>query len=243
MTKDKSVLFYKNDDQVLAQASLQARATFKYFWNQVALDFNRIIPALELACLKVLFLDDFSDPKSPVEHMWVDQIYFDGIEISGRLMNSPNQLNSVSIGDKVRFPLERISDWLCVIEGKVYGAHTIQIMRSRMEENAREKHDQVWGLSFPSPEKVLIPERNQEFEKVIANLIIEQIEEEPATLTANFGNGCTLLHLESLYDRSLSVEVLLKKGADPTTLCERGWSALDYAKSLKWEDAINLLKQ
>ncbi len=161
MSEDNPVTFYEGDDPELSQASQKARETFRYFWNQVALDFNRIIPALELACVKAPFSDD-ADPRSPFEHMWVDQINFDGIDVYGTLLNSPNNLTSWNQGDEVEGPLAALSDWLCVLGGKVYGGHTIQVARGRMATAERQEYDQAWGLDFPAPDTVLIPERNIE---------------------------------------------------------------------------------
>ena len=243
MSEESLVTFHKDDDPEIFRASARARETFRYFWNQVALDFNRIIPALELATLKVPFSDDFSDPQSQVEHMWVEQITFDGVNIFGVLLNSPNWLKSVNAGDEVQFPLAQVSDWLCVLDGKVHGAHTVQVVRSRMDEAEREEYDQAWGLDFPPPDTVLVPQRNQQFEDVIAKLIADQVDKDPPTVTQTFGEGRTLLHLESLYGRAPSVRVLLERGASTTTRCDRGWTPLDYARSLEWADVIELLTE
>ena len=242
MSKDDPVIFHKDDDPELLQASQQARETFRYFWNQVALDFNRIIPALELACVKAPFSDDAANPQASVEHMWIDQINFDGIDIYGTLLNIPSHLTSWAEGDEVRCPLTDLSDWLCVLEGKVYGGHTVQVTRGRMEAVERQDYDQAWGLDFPKPDTVLIPGRNDEFEGAIANLIAEEIAKNPDVVRAIFDSGQTLLHLESLHGRIESVKVLLKQGASPTTCCNRGWTPLDYARSLGWSNIIQLLE-
>ncbi len=242
MSEDNPVVFHEGNDPELLHASQRARDTFRYFWNQVALDFNRIIPALELACVKVPFSDDVEDPQSPVEHIWVDQINFDGIAIYGTLLNTPNSLTSWAAGDEVQFPLTDVSDWLCVLDGKVYGGHTIQVTRGRMEAVERQDYDQAWGLDFPPPDTVLIPERNGEFEDKIANLLAEQIAKNPKIVTATFDGGQTLLHLEALHGREPSVKVLLDQGASRTACCDRGWTPLDYARSLEWTNVTQLLQ-
>ena len=67
MPDESPVTFHKGDAPEIVQASEQARETFRYFWNQVSLDFNRIVPALELACLKVPCSDNNSNPDVQVE--------------------------------------------------------------------------------------------------------------------------------------------------------------------------------
>ena len=242
MPDESPVTFHQGDAPQIVQASERARETFRYFWNQVSLDFNRIVPALELAFLKVPFSDDYSNPDAQVEEMWVEQVNFDGIDINGVLLNSPNWLKSVKQGDEVHSTLSQLSDWLCVLEGQVYGAHTVQLLRSRMADEERTQHDQAWGLNFPSPSTVLTPEHNQKFEDVIATLLSEQIVKDPVTVEARFDHGRTILHLEALYGRAPSVRVLLDHGASTTARCDRGWTPLDYARSLQWTHVVTLLE-
>ena len=242
MDENDPVIFNKDDDLQLLQASQQARETFRYCWNQVALDFNRIIPALELACVKAPFSDTVADSASPVEHMWIDQINFDGVDIYGVLLNTPNILTSWTEGDQVQCPLTELRDWLCVLEGRVYGGYTVQVARGRMQNIERQEYDLAWGLDFPPPDTVLIPERNDEFEGAIANLIAEQIAKNPDIVRATYDGGQTLLHLEALHGRIESVKILLARGASATICCDRGWTPLDYARSLGWSNIIELLE-
>ncbi len=238
---ESSIVFYEGDDSEIVAAAANARATFRYFWNQVSLDFNRIVPALELACVKVPFSDDDSDTELPVEQMWVSQINFDGVQVSGLLINEPNHLKSVSEEDEVSFPVSRISDWLCVLNGQVYGGYSIQVLRSRMLEAERAAHDEAWGLDFSFPDTVQVPEHDDKFEEVLASLLAEQIAKDPSTVATTFEQGRTILHLEALYGRAPSVRVLLQHGADASVCCDRGWSVHDYAESLDWEHIIRLL--
>ena len=221
-------------------ASQKARETFRLFWNQVALDINRIVLAIETACLKVPFSEDVNG-KMKVEQMWVEQIYFDGVAVTGTLVNFPRWLTAFKEGDEVIFPVSQISDWLCVIDEKVYGAYTIQVLRSSMDGGERANHDKAWGLAFPTPDTVLLPEKNAKFEGIIANLLKEQLEKDRSILSSPFDEGRTLLHLEALYGRAPSVRVLLDYGANPSTPCSRGWTARDYAQSLQWDSVLALL--
>ena len=243
MSDESFVTLRQADEPEMVEASKIARNTFRHFWHQVAIDFNRIIPALELASLKVAFSDDFSDPDSQVEHMWVDRINFDGVSIDGVLLNSPNWLRSPKQGDKVSFPLSHLDDWLCILAGNVYGGHTIQVIRSKMDDEERTQHDLAWGLSFPEPDLVLIPDREEEVEKAIADLMTEEIDKDPEIIEVAFDGGRTLLHLEALYGKPHSVKVLLEKGASAEAKCDRGWTPLDYAKVLNWSDVIALLEK
>ena len=242
MSEESPVTFHKGDDPDIERASQEARKTFRYFWKQVSYDFNRIVPALEVAAIKVAFSDDRSNPDAQVEHMWVSEIDFDGVTLRGTIINSPNWLKTVKEGDVVECKIDDIGDWICVLAGKVYGAYTVQVIRSRMSESERAEHDEAWGLDFPPPDQVLVPPETSEFEQVIASLLKEQLENETDTINTLDDEGRTPLHLEALFGRTHTVQVLLDFGADPNKHCNRGWTPRDYAESLDWTTVVEILQ-
>lgn len=143
---------FDGNDPELEQAKRNARKTFGYFWRELAWERRRIVPALDVACVKAPFTDG-TPPGTPasqqtdkpqVEEMWTDDVDFDGQAVSGVLLNSPNWLTSVKQGDEVRIPGGRISDWMYVIDGQVFGAHTVQVMRSRMGRAERTTRPGGW---------------------------------------------------------------------------------------------------
>jgi uncharacterized protein YegJ (DUF2314 family) len=128
------VYFARDDDPEMQRAIEQARTTFRYFWREMAWEQRRIVPGLDLACVKVPFSDppemqhQADDPE--VEQMWLSDIDFDGQAITGTLINSPNWLKSIKEGDQSQVPIHGISDWMYAIEGRVYGAYTVNLMRA-----------------------------------------------------------------------------------------------------------------
>jgi uncharacterized protein YegJ (DUF2314 family) len=242
MSEDSPVTFHKDDDPEMEKASQEARKTFRHFWKEVSLDYNRIVPALEVSCIKLPFSDDESDPDSQVEHMWVSEIDFDGERIRGVLINAPNWLKSVKEGDAVECAVDDIGDWMCVLAGKVYGAYTVQVTRGRMSESERTAYDEAWGLEFPPPDEVLVPPDVSDFEPVIAKLLQDHLEKDIETVKSTDDAGRSPLHLEALYGRRHSVQVLLDYGADPTAKCDRGWTPRDYANSIGWAEVASILE-
>lgn len=242
MSEDNPVTFHSNDDPDMEKASQEARKTFRYFWKEVSLDYNRIVPALEVSCVKLPFSDDKSDPDSQVEHMWISEIDFDGEKIRGVLINAPNWLKSVKEGDTIECSTDEIGDWMCVLGGKVYGAYTIQVTRARMSDSERASYDEAWGLEFLPPEKVQVPPAVSDFEPVIAQLLKDHLKKDIETVKTTDGSGRTPLHLEALYGRRHSVQVLLDHGADPSIRCDRGWTPRDYANSLEWSEVSRILQ-
>ncbi|QDT65732.1 DUF2314 domain-containing protein [Calycomorphotria hydatis] len=240
MTDQNSVFFHKGDDPEIVAAAQKAQQSFKHFWYQVALDFNRIIPALQLSCIKVPFSDSNFENED-VEQMWCSEINFDGLEISAVLLNSPNWLKSVQEGDEVHIPVSRIRDWLCVLEDKVYGGYSIQVLRQQMSSEERASHDKAWGLNFPSPETVDLPPHNEKFESGLAQMLADEVKKDSFDINAQHQEGRTLLHMEALFGRQIILDALLAYEADKTIKCDRGWTAADYARHVGWSKISEML--
>ncbi len=229
------------DDPDMVRAHGMARATFRDFWMEVATDFNRIVPALELACVKALFSDGDSELEVQNEHMWMDEIDYDGETIAGVLINSPNWITTVAEGDSVSISMDQLSDWMCVINGTVYGAYTVQVLRSRMKPSERSEHDDAWGFTFPEPDVVLTPEHPEAVEAHLASELAEYLRENPQEIDQRDDRGRTLLHREVLYGRLKGAKVLVENGADLRAKCGKGWTALTYATTIGWTDIARFL--
>lgn len=158
MTNEQSQVFPNPvDDPAMVRASELARATFRYFWRELSWDRRRIVPALDVAAVKIEFADaesvELGSPP-PSEHMWVSDIDFDGDLVAGRLMNQPKWVRSVGAGDLVRLPLAQIDDWMYSRLDRAYGGFTVNLMRSRMTPIELHGHDDGWGLEFGDPAHV-----------------------------------------------------------------------------------------
>ena len=103
-------------NELMNHAFEQARSTFKYFWRELYWENRRIIPALDFAMVKVPFFQDSEDGEI-CEHMWINDIYFDGLHIYGTLVNEPNDLTNVEQGESVCVPVDEISDWMFLCNG------------------------------------------------------------------------------------------------------------------------------
>ena len=99
------VFLFDNSDPEMQRAYENARVTFRYFWREIAWERRRIVPALDLACVKAPFSDGEQDTRikdtPEVEHMWLSEVDFDGQFVSGVLLNAPNWLKTVKEGDIV----------------------------------------------------------------------------------------------------------------------------------------------
>lgn len=249
--KKKKTFLAKRDSAKMIKAFANAQSTFKYFWRELSWEYRRIVPVLELSCVKAAFYQyiDLTD-ETIVEYMWIDEIMFDGEEIKGTLINSPNELTNIENGDKVTVPLNQIKDWLFAMHGKTYGGFTVHAMRSEMNVKDRKKHDEAWGVDFGDYNDILfVYEQKEHPENLIEHpmsknakkAIKDIIKEHPDELTATDESGYTILHKETIAGNRTWIEALLLSGADKTLKTNKGKTALDFAKQLKWEHIIPLL--
>lgn len=265
--QQSKVVMFDNSDPEMQRAYENARANFRYFWREVAWERRRIVPALDLACVKAPFSDGnqaTSGSDTPdVEHMWLSDVDFDGQFVSGVLLNSPNWLKTVKEGDAARIPLTEISDWMYAISGEVFGAYTVNLMRSRMGRQERAQHDAAWGLKFGDPNKTrVVPERNKgggflknwfgsqptdneehPMSEGMAGKLKEQLSKNPSLLSSKDARGWTFLHQEALAGNLATVQVLLQAGADRNAVTSNGMTPLALAQSLGWRKAVELLSK
>lgn len=63
-----------------------------------------------------------------VEHMWVNDLSFDGHSFAGVLNNYPNDLSNFFYGQKVTVSQSGISDWMYVEDGRLIGGFTLRVL-------------------------------------------------------------------------------------------------------------------
>jgi uncharacterized protein len=206
-------------------------------------------------------------PPREVVHQTGGRADFDGRFVKGELLNAPNWLKSVSAGDAVRVPLAEISDWMYAFNGddyggEVYGAYTVNLMRSRMSQRERQEHDDAWGLNFGDPHNVrIVPKwkksggllkalfgrrgdagiQEHPMSEAMASALKDRLAEDPSMLHAKGGRGWTLLHNQALAGSAATVKILLEAGADPNATADDGTTPLQLARSLGWDKVIALL--
>ncbi|MDB5330183.1 MAG: hypothetical protein JWP03_1334 [Phycisphaerales bacterium] len=265
MADERSKVFLFNDsDPAVRAANEKARANFRYFWRELAWEYRRILPGLSVATIKAPFRDlepDRTSGDPNVEHMWVGDVNYDGRHIAGRLLNKPNWLKSHHEGDEVSLTVEEISDWMYVWAGEVYGAYTVQLMRSRMNPQELQAHDAAWGLNFGKAGVVRVRQAPRKKGVVNSPLdaaeedlsaehpmavncapsIRKQLESDPSLARTRDDRGWTQLHHFALAGSRLCVQALLDFGADRAAKTDHGITALDLARSLGWEDVAAAL--
>ncbi|MGD9368675.1 MAG: DUF2314 domain-containing protein [Desulfobacteraceae bacterium] len=152
---NEPVFIFDEKDPQMIHAYKAAQKSFKYFWRELSWERRRIVPGLDLAMIKLPFTDGpRSVGKPEFEHMWCDEIDFDGENLTGRLINTPNWLNSVKEGDSVQALFSHLTDWMMTVDGVAYGGYTVNMMPAGMSPQERKAHDQAWGLNFGDPNDI-----------------------------------------------------------------------------------------
>ena len=245
--------FYASgENPKMLAAFKQAQNTFKYFWRELSCKYRRIVPALEVACVKVAFMQQRDHSQDPiVEHMWINEVEFNGETVTGVLMNEPNELTNVKNGDFVEILVGQISDSLFATQGKTYGGFTIQAMRSEMSNEDREDHDHAWGFDFGDCNDILLVYEHHEnpenliehpMSKNMKASLIDFVKQNPEELTAKDDSGNTFLHRETIAGNKTSIEVLKQANVSLNEKNNHGKTALDYAREINWEHIIPVLE-
>lgn len=233
------VFHFDGDSPELRAAIGRARTSFRYAFRELCWERQRIIPGWDQIAVKAAFED-----AGIVEHMWVEAPDFDGFEVSGILLNQPNELRNVKQGDLVRFGLHtHLTDWLMVGVQGVFGGFSIQLMRRHMEAEARAAHDEAWGIDFGDPAQVRVPHDGPLHPMAVNMLpgLPAELKKGPALRAWKDERGFTLLHLHALAGNTNVVEVLLDHGFDPRLTTRRGATPLALARSLDWKDVETAL--
>lgn len=223
------VFLNPDDDAEMEQAFKRARQTFRFFWRELAWEYRRIIPALGVACVKVAFSDPpdaQTDRKTPsVEQMWISDIEFDGQHVFGTLINKPNWLTTVHEGDHVKIRPTQVNDWMYSINDKVFGAYTVNLMRSRMGRKERADHDAAWGLDFGSPDDIRIVPSDYVNEKAKPGGFFSRLKKD-STPTPTVAEVAAKEHPMAINMKSSFEEFLKEDPTAITTTDDRGFTML-----------------
>jgi ankyrin repeat protein len=140
---------------------------------------------------------------------------------------------------------------------QVYGAFTVNVIRSRMTEKELKEHDDDWGMDFGDPKNIYV-EQMLSFDEFLLTPSSELpehpmsknmtdkseagIKEMGARINDPSVFGMTILQFESLAGNLAQVKLLLKYGADKRIKNVHGQTAQDLAKMFNWSEILAILK-
>lgn len=73
-----------------------------------------------------------------VEHFWLGNVRHESGHLVGTIANDPELVRTVKLGDHRRVPVNEISDWMFVSDGRLVGGYTTRVMLRRLGEDERK---------------------------------------------------------------------------------------------------------
>ncbi len=248
-TPGQAMTFAAAADQAMAAATANARKSFNIFWREMSWEIRRTVPAFGIAVVKRGFATNIAGAPIEVEHMWLNEIEFDGVTLRGKLMNQPNFVQGLNEGDSVAFPWQELDDWMYSLNDRVYGAFTVNALRQGLSAEDRQNHDEAWGLDFGNPAEVevgpnfsfarfctMTPETLPDSGLVepSAEMIEEGMRQIGDHINEPIFNGLTMLQFEALAGNLVSVNAMIRHGVDKHVRNPNGHTALDLATKMGW---------
>lgn len=89
----------------------------------------------------------FDTPKGG-EHIWIDEVTFIENNYFGVVDNLPESTTEVHLGDTIQIDKSRISDWMYLEKGKLYGGYTVRVLRKRMTPAEQKQFDKENNIIF-----------------------------------------------------------------------------------------------
>jgi uncharacterized protein YegJ (DUF2314 family) len=73
------------------------------------------------------------------EHIWLGDIVFRNGEYHGTVVSRPYYIAPLSAGDRIKFSIEKISDWMYLRDGRIVGGESIKYLIERIGETERDE--------------------------------------------------------------------------------------------------------
>lgn len=77
-----------------------------------------------------------------VEHIWLNDVRFDGHRFHGKVDNEPVDIKGVSLGEDVAVWPNEISDWMYIQDGRLVGGYTISAMCRTMSPAEKKQFEE-----------------------------------------------------------------------------------------------------
>jgi len=119
---------FSGDDPELNAAIQEAQRRLPEFRRALDNDARRLIPVIDGALVKARFDNPIT---GTIEHMWIEDVGFEGEQIVGTLASEPNDIPELSKGAWVSVSPDDISDWFYLQGGRTIGGFTVRIMQQR----------------------------------------------------------------------------------------------------------------
>ena len=128
----EAIINIPDDDPDMAAAIRKAQETLPTFAQMLAAPPS----GKRFLLIKARFVDGTAS-----EHMWVADLVADGDGFRGVLGDEPNAVKNLRFKQPVTITRDQITDWMAVEDGKVKGAFTTRVLRSKMTPDQQKAFD------------------------------------------------------------------------------------------------------
>lgn len=139
------VIYFSEADRAMNDAMAEARATLPQFMGVL----TRTPEGQRAGLLLKVGLDAEGGGQ---EHIWIDQLRYEGDTLVGNLANVPEALPGMRLGSRVEINPERISDWMIRTREGMYGAYTLRVMIAGMSAAEAEPYRRLLAPTLLPPD-------------------------------------------------------------------------------------------
>jgi uncharacterized protein YegJ (DUF2314 family) len=131
---EPDLITVSNDDAGMNAAIRKARETIGVFIK------HRSDPNFSKASfsIKVRY-----EEAGKVEHIWLDDVTFDGKLFHGVIGNVPVEITRLSLGERVDASIDTVSDWMIHDGNSIIGGYTIRVLKDRMSPSERKGLEKI----------------------------------------------------------------------------------------------------
>jgi uncharacterized protein YegJ (DUF2314 family) len=129
------------DDAAMDRAIAKARQTHAQFASALA---KRASGQRGFAVKK-----PFAVPQGGQEHIWINDVTWDGSAFHGVIDNEPVDTKAVKQGDRVTVRPQELSDWMYIDGRRVVGGYTLRVLHYQSTPEEQREFVEIMGLEVP----------------------------------------------------------------------------------------------
>ena len=134
-------LVRSQNNELLDRARLKAQATY--------LDFVAALSQPQPQQSGFAIKKPFPTPAGSLEHIWINELTWNGTQFEGVVNNEPVDTTAVALGERVTIAPTELSDWMYLDGDKLQGGYTIRALTSEMTPSERKEFGEQNGMVVP----------------------------------------------------------------------------------------------
>ena len=83
------------------------------------------------------------------EHIWINEVSWDGSLFSGVINNEPVDTTAVKVGDQVTVKPDALSDWMYIDGATLVGGYTVRVLHFQSPPEQQKQFEKQTGMKIP----------------------------------------------------------------------------------------------